>query len=109
MIIYNLAFTHLNSLETWQTIMKQTRLVFWLTLSSVSIIVAIVTIYFYLVQKSPLEFHEMDFNQNGYVTFFELIYANAYDTRNITVDNVPCIEYYALKDDKRLKLECDKK
>ena len=64
--------------------------------------------YFYLVQKSPLQFHEMDFNQNGYVTFFELIYANSYGTRKVTIDNVPCIEYYALTDNVRLKLECNK-
>jgi len=89
--------------------MKLSKLIFWLTLSGMTIIVIIFSTYFYLVEKSPLTFQEMDFNKNGYVTFFELIYANSYGTREISMGDTSCIEYYALKDGARLKLECSTK
>jgi len=87
--------------------MKPSKLVFWLTLSGVTLIVVIFVAYLYLVEKSPLTFQEMDFNQNGYVTFFELIYANSHGTRAIILDDTSCIEYYSLKDGVRLKLDCE--
>ena len=73
------------------------------------IIALIFVAYLYLVEKSPLTFQQMDFDQNGYVTFFELNYANSYGTREISMGDISCIEYYALKDGVKLKLECTNK
>ena len=86
---------------------SRSRLNFWLTLIGVSIIVSIGSAYLYLIKKSPLPFAEMDFDDNGLVTLSELHYANSYGTRTTVIDNKDCIEYYALKDNKRLKVSCD--
>ena len=83
------------------------RIVFWLTFSGVSVVVLIGASYLYLVRTSPLAFHEMDFDENGFVTFFELAYANSYGTRRITEHERSCTEYYALEDGLRLKIVCD--
>jgi len=56
---------------------KNRRLVFWLTFAGILLIAFIATFYLYLLQKSPLSFEEMDFDQSGYVTFSELIRANS--------------------------------
>jgi len=54
----------------------------------VMIVVAIPALYLYLLTKSPLSFKQMDFDDNGYVTFSELIYANSYCVRVIQNDQV---------------------
>ena len=54
-----------------------------------------------------MQFSEMDFDANGLVTLGELYYANSYGTKTIVIDNKECIEYYALKDHRRLKVSCD--
>jgi hypothetical protein len=82
------------------------KLAFWLTFSGVVLIVVGGASYLYLIWKSPLEFNEMDFDNNGFVTFSELYYASSYETRKITENGMNCIEYYALKDGFRLKLIC---
>lgn len=87
--------------------MTNNRLIFWLSFSGVTIIMIIVVAYLYLVERSPIDFEAIDFNQNGIVTFSELIYANAYGKRKLMIDGRSCIEYYALQDEKRLKLQCD--
>ena len=86
---------------------KHFNLTFWLTSCGVELVVAVGGSYLYLMQKSPLEFDEMDFDQNGFVTFSELCYASVYGTRNITENDTHCIEYYARSDDRRLKLICN--
>ncbi len=86
---------------------RKSKLVFWLTLSGVSAIVAAGASYLYLTQKSPLTFGKMDFDQNGFVTFSELIYASSYGTRQVTENDMSCTEYYALKDGAKLKVICD--
>ena len=85
----------------------RSRLNFWLTLIGVSIIVSIGSVYLYLIKTSPLAFAEMDFNENGFVTLGELLYANSYGTKTLVIGNQECIEYYALGDSRRLKLHCD--
>ena len=87
--------------------LRKNRKVFWLTLSGVSLVVSIGASYLLLVRTSPLAFHEMDFDENGFVTFFELAYANSYGTRRITEHERSCTEYYARKDGLRLKIVCD--
>lgn len=85
------------------------KLPFWLTLFGVVLIVFIGTSYLYLIDKSPLTFDEMDFDQNGFVTFSELWYASSYGTRRVTEHGMSCSEYYALEDGLRLKLVCEAK
>ena len=58
----------------------------------VIIVVVIPALYLYLLTKSPLSFEETDFDDNGYVTFSELIYANSYCARVIPNDQVICKE-----------------
>ena len=48
-----------------------------LTTLGVLIVVAIPAVYLFLISISPLTFDEMDFDDNGYVTFSELIHANS--------------------------------
>ena len=87
--------------------LRRDRITFWLTLSGVSLIVAVGASYLHLVGTSPLAFEEMDFDENGFVTFFELAYANSYGTRRITEHEKTCTEYYALKDGSQLKIICN--
>ena len=58
----------------------------------VIIVIVIPALYLYLLSKSPLSFEEMDFDDNGIVTFSELIYANSYCVREIQQDQVICKE-----------------
>ena len=58
----------------------------------VMIVVVIPALYLYLLTKSPLTFKEMDFDDNGIVTFSELIYANSNCVRVIQNDQVICKE-----------------
>jgi len=58
----------------------------------VIIVVAIPALYLYLLAKSPLSFKQMDFDDNGIVTFSELIYANSNCVRAIPNDQVICKE-----------------
>jgi hypothetical protein len=58
----------------------------------VMIVVAIPALYLYLLTKSPLSFKQMDFDDNGIVTFSELIYANSNCIRAIANDQVICKE-----------------
>lgn len=83
------------------------RLNFWLTFAGIVFVAVIGATYLYLVKQSPLPFTELDFDDNGLVTLGELLYANAYGTRTVLIDERECTEYYALGDHKRLKLSCD--
>jgi hypothetical protein len=58
----------------------------------VLIVVVIPALYLFLLSISPLSFREMDFDDNGIVTFSELIYANAYCDRGSQQDQVICKE-----------------
>jgi len=58
----------------------------------VMIIILIPALYLYLLTKSPLSFKEMDFDDNGIVTFPEIIYANSYCVRVIQKGQVICKE-----------------
>ena len=58
----------------------------------VTIVVAIPALYLFLLMKSPVSFEEMDFDDNGIVTFSELIYANSYCDRVIPKNQVICEE-----------------
>ena len=87
--------------------LRRSKLAFWLTLLGVSLVVLVGASYLYLVSRSPLAFNEMDFDSNGFVTFYELVYANAYGTRKITTHDGACTEYYALRDGLPLKIICN--
>lgn len=87
--------------------MKARKQIFWFTLAGVFAIVGPGAIYLYLLGNAPLPFDSMDFDGNGLVTFGELVYANAYETRRVTVAEKSCMEFYSQKDGRRLKLECD--
>jgi len=71
--------------------LKQKQIALLATLG-VTIVVAIPALYLYLLTKSPLSFKEMDFDNNGIVTFSEIIYANAYCVRAIPKHQVICKE-----------------
>ncbi len=87
--------------------MKAHKQIFWLTLFSIVTSVGPVSIYLYLLDNAPLSYANMDFDGNGVVTFGELAYANAYETRRISVAKSSCTEFYSLKNGQRLKLVCD--
>ena len=72
----------------------------------VVIVVAIAALYLYLLSKSPLSFSEMDFNDNGVVTFSELIHASSHGIRPIRQGDGVCREYYALGDGTTLRIDC---
>ncbi len=87
--------------------LRRNRTAFWLTFLGVFLVVLVGASYLHLVERSPLAFHEMDFDDNGFVTFFELWYANSYATRRMTEHQRNCTEYYAREDGLRLKIVCD--
>jgi hypothetical protein len=68
---------------------KQTAL---LTTLGVLIVVLIPAAYLFLLTLSPLTFDEMDFDDNGFVTFSELIHANSNCHRLILNGQVICNE-----------------
>ena len=72
----------------------------------VAIVVVPAALYLYLLTKSPLSFKEMDFNDNGMVTFSELIYASSYGVRVIKKGQAFCEEYYSLNDSVSLRIDC---
>jgi hypothetical protein len=43
----------------------------------VMIVILVPALYLYLLAKTPLSFKELDFDDNGIVTFSELIHANS--------------------------------
>ncbi len=61
---------------------KQTAL---LTTLGVLIVIAIPAAYLFLLALSSLTFDEMDFDDNGFVTFSELIHANS-NCHRLTLD-----------------------
>ena len=64
--------------------LKQKQLAILTTLG-VLIVIAIPAVYLFLLSISPLTFDEMDFDDSGYVTFSELIYANS-NCHRLTLD-----------------------
>ncbi len=68
---------------------KQTAI---LTTLGVLIVVTIPAAYLFLITLSPLTFDEMDFDDNGFVTFSELIHANLNCHRLILDGRVICDE-----------------
>lgn len=68
------------------------KLVALLATLGVMIVIVIPALYLYLLTKSPLSFEEMDFDDNGIVTFSELIYANSYCVRETLQDQMICKE-----------------
>jgi len=68
---------------------KQKQIALLATLG-VLIVVVVPALYLYLLTISPLSFDEMDFDDNGYVTFSELIYANSNCHRLVLNGQVIC-------------------
>ena len=66
---------------------KQTAL---LTTLGVLIVVTIPAAYLFLLALSPLTFDEMDFDDNGFVTFSEIIHANSNCHRLVLDGRVIC-------------------
>lgn len=66
---------------------KQTAI---LTTLGVLIVVTIPAAYLFLITLSPLTFDEMDFDDNGFVTFSELIHANSNCHRLVLDGRVIC-------------------
>ena len=64
--------------------LKQKQLAILTTLG-VLIVVAIPAVYLFLLALSPLTFDETDFDDNGFVTFSELIHANS-NCHRLTLD-----------------------
>jgi len=49
----------------------------WAWTIGVMIVILVPALYLYLLIKTPLSFKELDFDDNGIVTFSELIHANS--------------------------------
>lgn len=58
----------------------------------VMIVILIPALYLFLLLKTPLSFKELDFDDNGIVTFSELIHANLYCYRVTLNGQVTCKE-----------------
>ena len=63
-----------------------------LTTLGVMIVILVPALYLYLLMETSLSFKELDFDDNGIVTFSELIHANAHCVREIQKDQVICKE-----------------
>ena len=73
----------------------------------VTVLVGYWAVFGILVYLSPLPYAELDFNHNGHVEFSEADYAAEHGTRKVKVDGRNCVEYFALKDGRPLKVVCD--
>ena len=60
----------------------------------------------FFVWRAPLPYVSLDFNRNGSVELFEVMYAAEYGTRPVIVNGKRCMEYFALKDGFTLKVVC---
>ncbi len=63
-----------------------------LTTLGVMIVILVPALYLYLLVETSLSFKELDFDDNGIVTFPELIHANSHCVREIQKDQVICKE-----------------
>ena len=63
-----------------------------LTTLGVMIVILVPALYLYLLVETSLSFKELDFDDNGIVTFSELIHANSHCVREIQKDQVICKE-----------------
>jgi hypothetical protein len=63
-----------------------------LTTLGVLIVITTPAVYLFLLALSPLTFGEMDFDDNGFVTFSELIHANSNCHRLVLDGRVVCNE-----------------
>ena len=70
-------------------LLKEKRTALLATLG-VLIVITIPAVYLSLLSISPLTFDEMDFDDNGYVKFSELIYANSSCVRRTLDGQVVC-------------------
>ena len=82
------------------------KLIALLATLGVALVLVPAVLYLYLLTKSSLPFAEMDFNDNGIVTFSELIYASSYGVRVIKKGQAFCEEYYSLNDSVSLRIDC---
>ena len=58
----------------------------------VMIVILVPAMYLFLLLNTPLSFRELDFDNNGIVTFSELVHANLYCDRVILNGQVICKE-----------------
>ena len=63
-----------------------------LTTFGVMIVILVPALYLYLVVETSLSFKELDFDDNGIVTFSELIHAKSHCVRELQKDQVICKE-----------------
>ena len=56
----------------------------------VMIVILVPALYLFLLLKTPLSLKELDFDDNGVVTFSELIHANLYCDRVVQSGQVIC-------------------
>ncbi|HEY8099238.1 MAG TPA: hypothetical protein VIF82_00645 [Burkholderiaceae bacterium] len=58
---------------------------------------------------SPFSYNEMDFDNDGQVTFSEIVYGSAFRKNEVEVEEKKCIQYISLKDGRILKVVCHEK
>jgi hypothetical protein len=51
----------------------------------------------------------MDFDNDGQVTFSEIVYGSAFRKNEVEVEEKKCIQYISLKDGRILKVVCHEK
>lgn len=61
------------------------------------------------IAQSPLSFKEMDMDHDGEVSLSEIDYASSFGQKEVIADAKKCIQYFALKDGRSLKLVCPEK
>ena len=55
---------------------------------------------------SPHAFHEMDWNDSGSVSPAEVFRSLDIGNRLVIVDDLPCMEYFSLKDASIVRIDC---
>jgi hypothetical protein len=58
---------------------------------------------------SPFSYSEMDFDNDGQVTFSEIVYGSSFRKNEVQVDAKKCIQYLSLQDGRILKVVCSEK
>lgn len=65
-----------------------------------------ILIYIYIIWNSELQYNEIDYNHNGFVTLGEA--QEDLGKREIKIGNNTCIEYFFYKDGSTATIKCDK-
>ena len=90
--------------------MKVTKIVMFFVIAALVAVTIFLFLYLSLVGvaawKQGYSWGEMDWNQKGYTSIFDLFSASDIGKRDLLINGKVCVEYYAYKDGLPVKISC---